>query len=310
MKASGRPTISRRVSYRWSDIDPEQAVVTDIQQLDVLCCEKINNPKSDGNRRFAALLAMSCREYVATKSISERKNIVGSVVNSFILHSRAPGGRFLKSTPVSNEYIVISRREAVEWVYKELQQVLRGDTGIPSPSLEQQEMHIPTQNITPSPPCEQHTVIEEECGSLKLPMHGEAVEVDKTVSNVLKGQKKILSQMSAQGKFKIDITKKIPTSLLPWSSTSFNDVDSSEEPVKEMQRQETDSVPTRTLSPVQDDFMMEEVPKNALEDRVSKILQNQKNILTKMSDQGKFREATMKLIESELSSSQKVEVAI
>jgi len=92
------------------------------------------------------LMLSSRNELSSTKSSTEIKSIITSVVDRFILHSPCtPGGRFLmpllqkqnesngnnnekdnesSNDRKTNEYIILSRRAAVNWVYRELQDII------------------------------------------------------------------------------------------------------------------------------------------------------------------------------------------
>eukprot|EP00546_Thalassionema_frauenfeldii_P021160 CAMPEP_0178897416 /NCGR_PEP_ID=MMETSP0786-20121207/1734_1 /TAXON_ID=186022 /ORGANISM="Thalassionema frauenfeldii, Strain CCMP 1798" /LENGTH=312 /DNA_ID=CAMNT_0020567963 /DNA_START=79 /DNA_END=1017 /DNA_ORIENTATION=+ len=298
------------IPYLHVDMDCQDVIVTELQPFDVLCCERINNPKYEGNKKFAALLAMSCQDYVAAKAMSERKKIVGSVVNSFILHSRAPGGRFLKST--NHGFVVISRRDAVEWVYKDLQQVLKNPSPPSSSQQHSSRRNNPNnssvvgplkveQENTPRPieqteppqtqtqPQQPQPTMEDNLTS----MRNHEIEIEKSVENVLKEQKKIIQQMSAKGKFELDITKKIAPGILPWKSLDGDDT-SNKTTVSKTTTTEQDCEIVRTETALSE--------QDKIDRRVAKILQKQKSLLIKMSGQGKFKDETIELIKSEMSS--------
>eukprot|EP00547_Thalassionema_nitzschioides_P001402 CAMPEP_0194201962 /NCGR_PEP_ID=MMETSP0156-20130528/2112_1 /TAXON_ID=33649 /ORGANISM="Thalassionema nitzschioides, Strain L26-B" /LENGTH=297 /DNA_ID=CAMNT_0038927313 /DNA_START=158 /DNA_END=1051 /DNA_ORIENTATION=- len=283
------------VPYLHCDRDSShEAVVTELQEFDVLCCEKINNPKYEGNKKFAALLAMNCQEYVAAKAVSERKKIVGSVVNSFILHSRAPGGRFLKST--NKGFVVISRRDAVEWVYKDLQQVLHN----PPPPLPPKQPtptncnnKIRMQKVI-TKKRKEHQQPEPTMEDNLVSMRNHEIEIEASVQKVLAEQKKIIMEMSAKGKFELDITKKISPGILPWASLASDSDDNSRAAVvsETMTEKECEMVRTETAQSEQE----------KIDRRVAKVLLKQKSILAEMSGKGKFKEETIELIKSEMSS--------
>jgi len=263
--ADARSSVPRRVSLHTGDVAVDSTAVTfnekciitviEIQSFDVLCGRRIVNRNDNaGNERFAAVLVLRRNELLSARSITRIKSIVTSVVDSFILHSPcAPGGRFLmplsklQNNNENNKYIILSRRAAVNWVCRELRDIIliskngqdNSPPCSPKPATENPttkvaaaavgsgstvpELQGEEGKITPDSNDDNrkknnsnnnhHTVdTSPTIDSYHASMTIQMTKIDKSVENILARQNNILLKMAAESKFKMKMSRKIQES--------------------------------------------------------------------------------------------------
>jgi len=112
-------SMPRRVSG--FDEEDMSTIPLELNSYDVIC-DGIGKIDHIGNRRLAITLSINCGTYMAAKSLSERKEIAASVVET-VTSSYRPGGRFLK-TDKNKKWVAVDRKQAIQWVYKAFQRIV------------------------------------------------------------------------------------------------------------------------------------------------------------------------------------------
>lgn len=93
------------------------STIDKVGRYDVLCSEGLFNAKLHGNKKFSEILAAKNHSSRISEATITK---VKAAVDMFILHSPAPGGRFLISLVGSQRHVAISRKAAVRWAYQEV----------------------------------------------------------------------------------------------------------------------------------------------------------------------------------------------
>lgn len=127
---------------------PSSPVVS-LESYDVVC-DAAGTCYSDhvGNRRLAITLSINCRNYMNAKTLSEKKAIAASVVET-VSASYRPGGRFLKCDNKNNgNWIRVDHKQAVNWIYKSFQRIVSSAATTKSTSSEtSQEVTTTTEPV-------------------------------------------------------------------------------------------------------------------------------------------------------------------
>eukprot|EP00547_Thalassionema_nitzschioides_P005689 CAMPEP_0194216646 /NCGR_PEP_ID=MMETSP0156-20130528/19422_1 /TAXON_ID=33649 /ORGANISM="Thalassionema nitzschioides, Strain L26-B" /LENGTH=188 /DNA_ID=CAMNT_0038945467 /DNA_START=130 /DNA_END=696 /DNA_ORIENTATION=- len=170
------------------DMTLKGMIVTEVMPNDILCSERLSTSKSQypGNQRFAAFFAKNYKRLASSKHAFGKKDAIKFLVGGFM---RAPnGGRFLKPLKYdSSKHIILTRTQAVEWVYSSLKAL----QDMKSPS-------IPKNNTE----FRDETIRKDDEGH-----HIDSQLIDSRVALILREQKKILLKMKKEGKIQCDVSK-------------------------------------------------------------------------------------------------------
>jgi len=109
------------------------SIPVDLESYDVVCDAGSNYSDHVGNRRLAITLSINCQKYMAAKTLSERKAISASVVDTV----STSGGRFRKCDK-NNHWVDVDRKQAVQWIYKSFQRII-STPKIPNQQQSQQD---------------------------------------------------------------------------------------------------------------------------------------------------------------------------
>lgn len=154
-------------------------LVQKVMPNDILCSGRLCNniQQHPGNQRFAAFLAKNYKRLASSSKYTfDKKGAITFLVSGFM---QAPnGGRFL--APMQDRYIILTRTQAVEWVYN---------------SLKSSQTPLPKTNETD---CRDETIQENRRG---------VIDIDSHVASILRAQKEILIKMKREGKIQCDIAR-------------------------------------------------------------------------------------------------------
>jgi len=174
------------------------SIPVELESYDVVCDAGSNYSDHVGNRRLAITLSINCKKYMAAKTLSERKAISASVVET-VSTSYRPGGRFRKCDK-NNHWVDVDRKQAVQWIYKSFQRII-ATPKIPSPDQQQSQQDVSSTNNESDAVVSSSTSLNNEATiaprqSLLLVLNPEDDTIDGQLAKLLLKQHHIFTALS------------------------------------------------------------------------------------------------------------------
>lgn len=104
-----------------------------LQPYDILC-DETKNIDHVGNRRLTITMYINYEKYASAKTEMGRRAVATLIVET-VASSFTPGGRFLRSGEGIDNFDIVERKEAIEWVHKSMARLLSEKTANECASL-------------------------------------------------------------------------------------------------------------------------------------------------------------------------------
>lgn len=117
---------AREIDIYSTNMKDSNQMPLQFDKRDIFCddgCRSIH----DSNLQLIMIVSLNCREYLEAETISKKREIAASVVDS--LSSPKSSVRFLKKNE-GNSWVVAEREEAIRWTVKAFDSILSGKMSV------------------------------------------------------------------------------------------------------------------------------------------------------------------------------------